>query len=362
MKVWFFAGGLDATLKARILPLARSLSAYDIDCQVVAPINWSSRIKGKLGNVLSIGLSHSPEKYFKAFSDPPDVAIIGRVSSPQIYLLQEMLQQRGVKVIFDLDDALFLSTGNFLGAKIRPGSFCLEKMLSAADYVTANGQYLSAFASLYNSKVGIVPDPVDTHIFYPTTKKVGDKLVLGWEGVGRHHYRNLSLLIEPLIRLSKEYNFKLNLVSSLGDPLIKQMFAPLEEKTEIDYGPTKWVSIEEIADFVSNFDIMLCPLEKTPWCEGKSALRVGIGMAMEIPVVASPVGEQKHVVQNGVNGYLAESSDDWYCCLSRLAENPKLRKEMGRQGRRIVDNSLSKEMAGKKLLEIIETFRIQEQV
>ena len=88
------------------------------------------------------------------------------------------------------------------------------------------------------------PDPVDTRIFYRKTKKsADDKLVLGWEGVGKNHYRNLSMIIEPLARLSKEHNFQLNLVSSLGDPLIKQMFEPLEKRLIIDYGPTDWVSL-----------------------------------------------------------------------------------------------------------------------
>ena len=92
---------------------------------------------------------------------------------------------------------------------------------------------------------------------------------------------------------------------------------------------------------------MLCPLEKTPWYEGKSAMRVGMGMAMEIPIVASPVGEQKHAVQNGVTGYLASDSNDWYTYLKKLVENRDLRQQMGRNGRIVVEKSLSIEAAGK---------------
>jgi glycosyltransferase involved in cell wall biosynthesis len=354
MKVFFFAGGLDASLTARILPLAKSLSKYNVDCQVIPPILWSSKMKGKLGNVFSVGLSHSPKSYLNAFSSA-DIVIINRFSSPQICLLQKALKKRGIKVIFDLDDALFLPTSSFFGAKIRPGYFSLEKVIKNSDFVTVNGQYLLNFARKLNKNVEVIPDPVDTKIFFRRKKEsINTKLILGWEGVGRNHYCNLSMIVEPLAMLAKEHAFKLSLVSSLGDPLIKQMFKPLEKSVTIDYGPTRWVPLIGIADLISNFDIMLCPLKKTAWYEGKSASRVGMGMAMGIPVIASPVGEQKYVVQNGVTGYLAADSNDWYTYLKQLLENGKLRQQMGDYGRQIVESCLSIDTVGKQLNDILE--------
>jgi glycosyltransferase involved in cell wall biosynthesis len=43
-------------------------------------------------------------------------------------------------------------------------------------------------------------------------------------------------------------------------------------------------------------------------------------MALGIPVVASPVGEKKHVIRHGINGFLAGTEEDWYQYLRYLSK------------------------------------------
>lgn len=92
---------------------------------------------------------------------------------------------------------------------------------------------------------------------------------------------------------------------------------------------------------------------KNLWYEGKSALRVGIGMAMGIPVVASSIGEQKYVVKHGVNGFLAKNEEGWYQYLKMLIENDDLRERMGKHGRETAEKELSLNVNGRKLCQIL---------
>ena len=348
MKVDILAGGRDATFTARILPLARALENHRVECRVIPPIAWHSTAKGKLGNILSVALTHRPRKYANMLGHPPDVAIIGRVSTPQIRLLQKLLKSKRVKTIFDLDDALFLSTGKLFGINVRPGSFFLEGIVKNADLVTVNGHYLLGYVRFFNKNATIIHDPVDTELFSSNSRNNCDKVTIGWEGVPRHHYANLSILIKPLSRLAKEYDIKLKIVSHLGDLKVKQTYRKLENSLEIDYGPSYWVPITKLPKLMSDFDIMVAPIAKAPWYEGKSALRVGIGMAMGVPVVASPVGEQKYVIEHGVNGFLAKE-DEWYRYLKMLIEDDDLRTAMGQMGRLTAEKELSVRSCGKKL-------------
>jgi len=260
-----FTGGLDATLAARILPLANVLKKFNVECNIIPPIDWQSFVKGKLGNILSVAFTHHFSRYVDVCSDSSDVVIIGRTSTPQMYLLQKLLKSKKTKIIFDLNDALFLPTSRLFGVNIR-------------------------------SKV----------------------------------------------------------VSYLGDLKIKQMFRTLEKVVEIDYGLDHWVPLAKYSKLMSDFDIMVAPLQKTLWYEGKSALRVGAGMAMGIPVVASPVGEQKYVIKHGVNGFLAKHEEEWYQYLKLLIEDGKLRREIGRKGREIAEKELSLHICGKKLYDIVK--------
>ena len=45
----------------------------------------------------------------------------------------------------------------------------------------------------------------------------------------------------------------------------------------------------------------------------------------------SPTIPYKNIVKNGVNGYLATTTEDWYSCLKNLIENTNLRKNIGEQ-------------------------------
>jgi len=354
MKVSFLSGELGATFVARILPLAKFLEKYGINCKIISPVNWGSLCKGKLKNILSIILTHKIEEYVNIISSRPSVVIIGRTSTPQMFLLQKLLKMRGIKIIFDLNDALFLPISNFLFANIRPGSFCLEKIIKSADWTTVNGHYLLGYVKLFNKKATIIHDPIDTRLFSPTLKKTHDKITIGWEGVPRHHYGNLALLIKPLMKLAKKYDIRFKIVSYLGDLRVKEMFCKLEKLMEIDYGLKQWVPMSNLPKLLSDFDIMVAPLQKTPWYEGKSALRVGIGMAMGIPVVASPAGEQKYVVKHGVNGFLARNEEDWYNYLRILIEDEKLRRKMGGEGRKTAEKELSLEVNGKNYMKLLD--------
>lgn len=354
VKVNIFSEGL-ATLMVRIQPLAKMLATYGVDCKVIAPINWSQIMKRRLGNIFSIILTHPFEEYLHTIVDPPDVIVIGKVSTPQILLFERSLKNKGVKVIFDLNDALFLRTSKFFGANIRPGSFCLEEIIKNADFVTVNGHYLMHYVKPLNEKTAIIHDPVDTELFNPKLRIKYEKLTIGWEGDPRVHYENLALLMNPLIRLAKEYDIRFKIVSYLGDLRVKRMFSKLEKLMEIDYGLKQWVLMDQFAKLLSDIDIFVAPLQKTPWYEGKSALRVGLGMAMGIPVVASPVGEQRYVIKHGINGFLARNEEEWYNYLKMLIEDEDLRKRIGKEGRKTVEKELSLEVNGRKLYEIIKT-------
>jgi len=75
---------------------------------------------------------------------------------------------------------------------------------------------------------------------------------------------------------------------------------------------------------------------------------------MGIPVVASPVGEQKYVIKHGVNGFLARNEEEWYNYLRILIEDDDLRRRMGREGRKTAEKELSLEVNGERLYEIIK--------
>jgi glycosyltransferase involved in cell wall biosynthesis len=352
MNVYAFCEG-PATLSMRMSPLLEYFSNHGIKCRLIKPKSYGILENSKLGGIFSILLRHPIKDYLNTIIHPPDVVIIAKTSSPQMLIFQRLLQKKKTKILFDLTDAMFLCDSKMFGISVRSGSFCLEKVIMNSDFVTTNGHYLLDYVKNYNEECDIIQDPIDCNVFYPTGKNKNSPVVIGWEGNPSAHFDNLKMLVEPLMRLSDHCDFKLKLVSSLGDVKIRKMFEPLEGKVEIDFGSNKWLSTTEFAESVSEFDVLLAPIQQSAWYEGKSALRVGIGMALGIPVIASPVGEQKYVVQHGFNGYLAKNQAEWYTYLEMLVNDRALRHSIGVRGRKTAIEQLSTSVCGEKLHSIL---------
>jgi len=64
-------------------------------------------------------------------------------------------------------------------------------------------------------------------------------------------------------------------------------------------------------------------------------------MACGVPVVASAVGVNREIVQDGANGFLASTEDEWVAKLGRLLVDRELRQRVGEAGRRTIDERYS---------------------
>ena len=75
------------------------------------------------------------------------------------------------------------------------------------------------------------------------------------------------------------------------------------------------------------------PLVEDPWSWGKCGLKIIQYQGVGLPVVCTPVGINKDLVENEVNGLWARTPEEWEGKLSFLIEHPDLREKMGREGK-----------------------------
>jgi len=354
MKICVLTGRAYANLYVRTLPLMKQLAKHGISYKLVITKNVKKPFQKYIETITPYGI--------KDFLDIVrntefDVLFISYLSSAPTWLLQKIYKRFNarVKIFFDLCDATFLSKKKLIKSiYIRtPAILHLERIIRDADYVTASSHYTLQYMQKINRNCKLIHDPIDTYIINPRWKTDSDKLTIGWEGNPIEHFYCLKMLIKPLNEISRHYDFRLKIVSWLGYTNLKQMFKKLERSIEVDYGSNRWLPYLKHIALCRDFDIILAPLQKKPWYEGKSARRVSLGMAMGIPVIASPVGEQKYVIRHGFNGFFARSEEEWYKYLKLLIEDDRLRKEVGSKGRETAEKELSLEVNGKKLYDLI---------
>ena len=97
-----------------------------------------------------------------------------------------------------------------------------------------------------------------------------------------------------------------------------------------------WAEATESED-IARLDIGIMPLVDAPFERGKCGYKLIQYMACGLPVVASPVGVNRQIVEHGVNGFLADTPEAWATALRTLCHDPALRARMGAAGRRKVE-------------------------
>ena len=115
-----------------------------------------------------------------------------------------------------------------------------------------------------------------------------------------------------------------------------------------------WREDDEVAE-LARFDVGIMPLPDEPWERGKCGYKLIQYMAAGRPVVASPVGVNTTLVEDGVNGFLADSEADWTRALRRLADDEGLRVRMGAAGRRMVEDRYSLQAVAPQLIEALRS-------
>jgi glycosyltransferase involved in cell wall biosynthesis len=115
-----------------------------------------------------------------------------------------------------------------------------------------------------------------------------------------------------------------------------------------------WTEDREVDDIL-DFDVGIMPLRDGLWELGKCGYKLIQYMACGRPVVASPIGVNRQIVEHGVNGYLAATADEWVIALRTLRDDQGLRDKLGRNGRKKVEGHYCLQVTAPRLAELLRT-------
>jgi len=234
------------------------------------------------------------------------------------------------KLIFDLDDALFIKdskseTEESITRKIR-----FNRTARKADFVICGNQWVLDKTRSITPNASIIPTVVDTELYgAPKIHKPKEGFSAVWIG-GRSTLFYLEKIIPFLEPLVDEIpGFKLKVIS---DKFPDSKILPIEK--------VSWSRKTEI-EAVRDADAGLMPLSDDSWSKGKCGLKLLQYGAAGLPMICSPVGVNTQIVLHGKCGFHASDPAEWRDALKTLAENINLRIEMGKQARKLVDDCYS---------------------
>ncbi|MEK7450072.1 MAG: glycosyltransferase family 4 protein [Planctomycetota bacterium] len=262
------------------------------------------------------------------------------------------LKKTGTRIIFDVDDAIMFNSSRHPSPDSPRRMARYIKTVQQCDLVIAGNSYLKSLTEPYNSKVTILPLAIDltkypvkdysreTDYRLPVTS---NQIILGWLG-GSKSLFFLKKLLPVLENLAVQY-------PRLSLKIVCNSFLESQKITIIK---KQWQEDDEARDILS-FDIGLSVLSDDPWSRGKCGTKLLQYLAAGIPAIASPVGVHNEIIQNGVNGFLADTPEEWEIKITRLVENYILRQTLGLAGREIVEEKYSLDIIAPRLVEILKT-------
>jgi len=202
-------------------------------------------------------------------------------------------------------------------------------VIRSGSLVTVGNQYLAEYAEKAGATaIRIIPTTIDLERYHTKSEYANESPVIGWIGTAST-LKYLSLLKEELRYLIDKYNVKIYIIGA------KESLELGKNEYHIDW------SLDTEVPSILQFDIGIMPLANSPWAKGKCAYKLIQYMACGIPVIASPVGMNSEVVSPGANGYLAHDPTSWIEKLEILIQDQALRKKLGYQGRKDVEEKFT---------------------
>lgn len=271
---------------------------------------------------------------FKVLASLPrvDVVFIQKKLFPRpLFSLIRLLNRR---IVFDFDDALFARPSSVDPAAFRQAAIRkqLDATLRGASQVVAGNDFLKAYALRHNARVTVIPTPVESDTPKPLEPHhaVASHLLLGWTGKSE----NLIYLLD----LASVFRAVQALA---GHPVALKVIcdAPFSLE-EIEVINVAW-RLESELEALHSIDIGLMPLYDDDWSRGKCGFKLLLFMSLGVPVVASAVGVNRQIIQDGINGYLASSEEEWIEKLLMLIGDPERRRRIGESGRKTVEQQYS---------------------
>lgn len=323
--ILFITGGVGDSAFYRTANQAEELRQHGFDCSVTILDN----------------------PFLPSYADKFKIFVFHRtIFTSTLSKLVERIKKQKKEIIFDTDDLVydpeFLKFMDYY-RNMRHFEKELYKNgiggeIIADDYVkicTVSTSFLAKKLEGRGKKVFISKNKISNHeleiadTIIKREKKKNDGFIrIGYFSGTRSHDKDFAVVSEALmIILGKYKNVKLFLAGPLGVDDKLNIF-----KNRIEIYPR--VQRDKYYENIYKIDINLAPLElNNPFCESKSEIKFTETGIVKVPTVAVRNQTFSGAIIDGIDGFLAESTDEWVEKISRLVDDENLRKSMGEKAR-----------------------------
>lgn len=286
-----------------------------------------------------------------------DIVVFHRPESPDKLKLMRHLKSLGKKIVFDNDDTYKDSEQVILNKymdqkRVEKGLTAINKVVDQAikesDLVTCSTEFLAEEYRKLNDNVVVLPNCIDPFYFDEPLRNEGEKVRIGITGsVG------VTADLQELLPIAKRYEndprVTLVFFSLIKNPekITKEIYTEeykILESLNVEWHPL--VDAHEYYDKLNElkFDVQIIPRKDTYFNRCKSNIKFLESSMLEIPVIAQGFSDGKSPYQGKEDSkhmLIANTFEDWVNHIEAMIENKSLRREMGKNARKYVEENYS---------------------
>lgn len=256
---------------------------------------------------------------------------------------EQVLHKFRIPYVVDYDDAIFHNYDLSNNIYLRLLRNKIDIVMQNAKAVICGNSYLADRARCAGAhEIEIIPTVIDLsrYTMNGTRSPTSLPFIIGWIGSPATS-KYLSTISNALLAFSENKEVQLRIIGA-------EYSLP-----RLDVHCIKWSESTETSD-IRSFHVGIMPLSDTPWERGKCGYKLIQYMASSVPVIASPVGANNEIVLPEINGFLANSHEEWVNCLEALYYNPERRVALGRMGRKSVEEKYCLQVTAPRIAEFFE--------
>ena len=249
------------------------------------------------------------------------VDLVYLVKVPHLGLYQRLRGLNRPIVIADFNDGLWLPQFQHSGWRD------LDEILRTVHGVICENAYVAGYARRLNPNVAVVPDSPQVELYDRRRAQITrarDRVVFGWLG-SPENAGSLFHIFEPLEALARRVpNCHLRVVGA--DRHLLPRFERVSFSCLPRYGQDEMIR-ETLA-----FDVGLFPMYHVEDGLTRGNLKAMIYMSAGAAALCEDFGANRTLIQDGVNGMLAGTPDEWTQKLERLATDRSSRERIAQRG------------------------------
>lgn len=235
----------------------------------------------------------------------------------------------------------------------------IETLKTSDLVLVCTAKHHEALKKIINTPVEIVSNLLDfdNYPYVPIEKKKNNPLIISWQQADADAYtKDLLTIAKPLSNLYRKYGIDLHLYGwHMGKdyPDHSQEIRTIWPFAKfIEYRPLE-LYFKEIVPKIGNSDIFVMPYINHADRWGKSAFGLKRIMLLGVPIVALATEHHRTLIQNGFNGFLASTEEEWYEALEKLIVNPELRKNFSLRSRQLLESEYNNHTTMQKFMNAV---------